>query len=91
MTEQERLQKIAELEAMVPTIKERDERGAYILPGPLVTQRIRANTLRDVICQILSSTGRYPHEIEGIAKAALQRDNEMLDVLEPPPSSGPRP
>jgi hypothetical protein len=44
-------------------------------------QEARAHALRDAVCAILSSTGAYPHEIPRLAKAALQRDNELLDRI----------
>jgi len=42
----------------------------------------RANQLRDAVCAILSSTGKYPHDIPRLAKEALERDNQLLDAVE---------
>src|SRR5690242_7541525 len=39
----------------------------------------RANQLRDAVCAILSSTGKYPNDIPRLAKEALARDGELLD------------
>ncbi len=40
----------------------------------------RAKALRDALCAILSSTGKYPHDIPRLAKEALARDNDLLDA-----------
>jgi hypothetical protein len=39
----------------------------------------RASALRDALCQILSATGAYSHEIPSLCQKALERDNAMLD------------
>jgi hypothetical protein len=53
------------------------------------TQTDRANLLRGAVCQILSATGRYSHDIPRLCKEALERDNAMFYDQTPLDSEGP--